>query len=54
MSKPLGTYKIIDLPDYKDLSLDELVLFAKEAYDYGYEYGLEVNWYLYEKLQETK
>ena len=54
MSKPTGTYEILDFPDYTELSLDELILFAKKAYDYDYYYGYEVNWYLYEQLQEEK
>lgn len=30
MSKPSGTYKTVDLPDYKELALDELILFAQD------------------------
>lgn len=54
MSKPSGTYKTVDLPDYKELALDELILFATGSYKYGYEYGLEVNWYLWTLINKEK
>jgi hypothetical protein len=48
--KPTGVYRIITLPDYKDMALDELLVFAPGSYKYGYDYGLEVNRYLWQLL----
>jgi hypothetical protein len=53
MKKPTGVYKLVELPEYKALALDELLAFATSSYKYGYEYGLKVNRYLWTMILET-